>query len=145
MSDWLIGLDCETLDNQLTYVIHYLVVRGSGRKKMRYGRELLKGSTDHLLLSLIGQEPIYGYQLIKEIGKRSDGYFEFKEGTIYTALHRLEKEGLIEGKWERISSGQERRYYYLTKMGDRVLNEKRDEWRGFSAAVNLVTESADTG
>ena len=112
---------------------------------MRYGRELLKGSTDHLLLSLIRQEPTYGYQLIKEIGKRSGGYFEFKEGTLYTALHRLEKDGLIEGKWERIPNGQERRYYYLTQMGSRVLNEKKDEWRGFSAAVNLVTEQANTG
>ena len=126
-------------------IYYYLVVRGSGCKKMRYGRELLKGSTDHLLLSLIEQEPTYGYQLIKEIGKRSGGYFEFKEGTLYTALHRLEKEGLIEGKWERIPNGQERRYYYLTKMGRRVLNEKRDEWRGFSAAVNLVTKPANTG
>jgi PadR family transcriptional regulator len=114
-------------------------------KKMKYGRELLKGSTDHLLLSIIGQEPIYGYQLIKEIGKRSGGYFQFKEGTLYTALHRLEREGLIEGKWKRLSTGQERRYYYLTKLGHSVLDEKRDEWRGFSAAVNLVTERANTG
>ncbi len=98
-----------------------------------------------MLLSLIGQEPIYGYQLIKEIGKRSGGYFQFKEGTLYTALHRLEREGFIEGKWERLSNGQERRYYYLTKTGRRVLDEKRDEWRGFSAAVNLVTERANTG
>jgi DNA-binding PadR family transcriptional regulator len=112
---------------------------------MKYGRELLKGSTEHLILSLIDQEPMYGYQLIKEIGKRSGGYFEFKEGTLYTALHRLEREGLFQGKWERISNGQERRYYYLTKMGRRVLNEKRDEWRGFSAAVNLVTGPANTG
>ena len=112
---------------------------------MKYGRELLKGSTDHLILSLIDKELMYGYQLIKEIGKRSGGYFEFKEGTLYTALHRLEREGLIEGKWERISNGQERRYYYFTKMGRRVLNEKRDEWRGFSAAVNLVTAPANKG
>jgi len=109
---------------------------------MRYGRELLKGNTDHLLLSLIGQEPMYGYRLIKEIGKRSEGYFEFKEGTLYTALHRLERERLIESNWKRISNGQERRYYYLTKKGRRVLNEKRSEWRGFSTAVNLVTEPA---
>jgi PadR family transcriptional regulator PadR len=112
---------------------------------MRYGRELLKGSTEHLLLSLMGQEPMYGYQLIKEIGKRSGGYFEFKEGTLYTALHRLEREGLIESKWECTSSGQERRYYHLTKKGRCVLNEKRDEWLGFAAAVNLVTEPTNMG
>ena len=85
---------------------------------------------------------MYGYQLIKEIGRRSGGYFQFREGTIYPALHRLEKEGLIEGKWKRISSGQERRYYYITELGHQVLNQKRDEWLGFSAAVNLIIEPA---
>lgn len=109
---------------------------------MRYGRELLKGSTDHLLLSLLKQEPMYGYQLIKEIERRSGGYFQFKEGTLYPALHRLEREGLVKGKWERLPSGQERRYYYLTEKGSRVLNEKRNEWLGFSAAVNLVIQPA---
>jgi len=112
---------------------------------MRYGRELLKGSTDHLLLSLIGQEPTYGYKLIKEIERRGGGYFQFKEGTLYPALHRLERDGLIEGKWERLSNGQERRYYYLTELGQRVLSEKRNEWQGFSAAVNLVIEPTGIG
>ncbi|MBM3157053.1 MAG: helix-turn-helix transcriptional regulator, partial [Chloroflexi bacterium] len=79
---------------------------------MKYGREMLKGSTDHLILSLIGQEPMYGYRLIKEIGMRSEGYFQFKESTLYPALHRLERDGLITGRWERLSNGQERRYYY---------------------------------
>jgi DNA-binding PadR family transcriptional regulator len=109
---------------------------------MRYGRELLKGSTDHLILSLIDQEPMYGYQMIKEMGRRSGGYFQFREGTLYPALHRLEREGLVKGNWERLPSGLERRYYHLTKLGYRVLNEKRSEWLGFSAAVNLVIEPA---
>jgi PadR family transcriptional regulator PadR len=109
---------------------------------MRYGRELLKGSTDHLILSLLDQEPMYGYQMIKEIGRRSEGYFQFREGTLYPALHRLEKEGLIKGKWERLPSALERRYYHLTELGYRVLNEKRSEWLGFSAAVNLIIEPA---
>ena len=109
---------------------------------MRNGRELLKGSTEHLILSLIGQEQMYGYKLIKEMKKRSRGYFQFKEGTLYPALHRLEREGLIRGKWERLSTGQERRYYYLTERGQRALNEKRAEWRSFSAAVNLIIEQA---
>ena len=107
---------------------------------MKQGRELLKGSTEHLILSLIGQERMYGYKLIKEMNKRSGGYFQFKEGTLYPALHRLEKEGLIEGKWERLSSGQERRYYYITPPGQRALNRKMAEWRSFSAAVNLIVE-----
>ena len=107
---------------------------------MKYGRELLKGSTEHLILSLIRPEGTYGYQLIKEMNRRSEGYFQFKEGTLYPALKRLEREGLVHGKWERLPSGQERRYYYLTEAGQRALDDKRAEWRSFSAAVNLVVE-----
>ncbi len=88
---------------------------------MRYGRELLKGSTDHLILSLIRQEPMYGYQLIKEMGRGAGGYFQFKESTLYPALLRLKREGLIRGKWENIPNGQELGYYYLTELGHRVL------------------------
>ena len=105
---------------------------------MTYGRELLKGSTDSLILSLIKEKPRYGYQLVKELEKRSQGYFRFKEGTLYPALHRLEKEGLLEGRWGLSSNGQERRYYYITPKGEAILAEKRSEWRGFSAAVNLI-------
>lgn len=129
----------------LSCAIQYLVLRGTGGENMKYGRELLKGSTDHLILSLIGQEPVYGYRLIKEIGMRSEGYFQFKESTLYPALHRLERDGLIKGKWEHLTNGQERRYYYLTEAGRRVLSEKRDEWKGFSAAVNLVIEPVKMG
>ncbi|MCX8125897.1 MAG: PadR family transcriptional regulator, partial [Dehalococcoidia bacterium] len=64
---------------------------------MNYGRELLKGNTDSLLLSVIGDGPMYGYQIIKELERRSNGYFQFREGTLYPALHRLERAGLITG------------------------------------------------
>ena len=107
---------------------------------MRDRRELLKGSTDSLLLCLIRQQPMYGYQLIKELGRRSEGYFEFKEGTLYPALHRLEKEGLLRGKWERLPGGQERRYYHITGKGQHALNAKLAEWQGFAAAMNLVLQ-----
>ena len=105
---------------------------------MRYSRELLKGSTDSLLLSLLKQEPMYGYQLIKEIEKRSRGYFRFKEGTIYPALYRLEEQGLIEGRWKRSSKRQERKYYHITERGERLLEAKMAEWTSFSTAVNSV-------
>ncbi|HJX70272.1 MAG TPA: helix-turn-helix transcriptional regulator, partial [Dehalococcoidia bacterium] len=85
-------------------------------------------------------EPMYGYQIIKELEKRSRGYFRFKEGTLYPALHRLEASGLIRGRWERVPTGQERRYYHLTDKGLHLLEEKLAEWQGFSAAVSLVTQ-----
>jgi PadR family transcriptional regulator PadR len=81
---------------------------------------------------------MYGYQIIRELERRSEGYFKFKEGTLYPALHRLEKAGLIEGKWQTLSSGRQRRYYYITDKGRRVLAEKMSQWREFFAAMNLI-------
>ena len=107
---------------------------------MGYKRELLKGNTDSLLLSLIAEQPMYGYQIIKELEERSKGYFKFKEGTLYPILHRLEKEGLILGKWEQLPSGRQRRYYHMTEKGSHALNKKMTEWQGFSAAVNLIVQ-----
>lgn len=105
---------------------------------MNYGRELLKGSTDSLLLCLLMNQPMYGYQIIKELQKKSQGYFQFKEGTLYPALHRMERAGLIKGRWQKLPGGQERRYYYITERGQMTFNERAATWRGFSDAVNLV-------
>jgi PadR family transcriptional regulator PadR len=107
---------------------------------MEYRRELLKGSTETLLLSLLQKQPMYGYQIIKELDKKSQGYFRFREGTLYPALHRLESEGLILGVWESHSSGKKRRYYSLTEKGLEWLEAKVLEWRGFASAVNMVMQ-----
>jgi len=109
---------------------------------MNYERELLKGSTDSLLLCLINYQPMYGYQIIKELEKRSKGYFQFKEGTLYPALHRLEKAGLLQGRWQRLQSGQERRYYYITQKGQKALAERLAIWQDFSTAVALIMQPA---
>ena len=105
---------------------------------MAQRRELMKGNTDSLLLCLIGQQPMYGYQIIKELERRSQGYFKFKEGTLYPALHRLERAGLIQGKWQMLPSGRQRRYYYITNKGHTVLVAKRSQWLDFLTAMNLI-------
>jgi len=105
---------------------------------MNYGRELLKGNTDSLLLCLISRQPTYGYQIVKELEKRSNGYFQFKEGTLYPALHRLERDNLIEGKWQTLSNGQQRRYYYITAKGQHILATRLATWQDFSTAVSAV-------
>ena len=107
---------------------------------MNYGRELLKGNTDCLLLCLISRQPTYGYQIVKELEQRSNGYFQFKEGTLYPALHRLERERLIEGKWQILPSGQQRRYYYITDKGRQVLATRLAIWQDFSSAVKAVIQ-----
>ncbi len=103
-------------------------------------RELMKASVDSLLLSLIGQQAMYGYQIIKELEKRSQGYFKFKEGTLYPALHRLEKAGLVMGKWQMLPNGRQRRYYYITDRGNQLLVAKRNQWQDFLTAMNLIIQ-----
>ena len=102
--------------------------------------ELMKGSADSLLLYVMEQQSMYGYQIIKELERRSQGYFKFKEGTLYPALHRLERAGLIEGKWQMLPSGRQRRYYYITNKGRRVLVEKMSQWQDFLTAMNLIIQ-----
>jgi PadR family transcriptional regulator PadR len=111
---------------------------------MAQRRELIKGSIDSLLLALIGQQPMYGYKIIKELEQRSQGYFKFKEGTLYPALHRLEKVGLIRGNWQMLPSGQQRKYYYITDKGLLNLAEKKSQWYDFLAAMNLIIQPAKT-
>ena len=103
-----------------------------------YQKELLKGNTETLLLSLVVEEPMYGYQIVKEMERRSGGYFRFKEGTLYPALHRLELAGLLEDQWADQGTGTPRRYYHITVKGQKVLEERLREWRRFTRAVNSV-------
>ncbi len=111
---------------------------------MAQRRDLMKGSTDSLLLYLISQQPMYGYQIIKELERKSQGYFKFKEGTLYPALHRLERAGLILGKWQVLPGGRQRRYYHITSKGRYTLVEKRNQWQDFFAAMDLVLQPKST-
>lgn len=102
--------------------------------------ELIKGNIDSLLLCVIVQQPMYGYQIIKELESRSQGYFKFKEGTLYPALHRLDKAGLIRGEWQTLPNGRQRRYYYITEKGLYTLVAKRGQWLDFLTAMNLIIQ-----
>lgn len=104
--------------------------------------QLLKGSLDILLLGLLERGPLYGYQIVKEVRTRSEGVLDLKEGTLYPALHRLEKAGLIEGYWEARADGADRRYYRLTARGESAAQEQRATWHRFTAAVDGVLRYA---
>jgi len=101
-------------------------------------QDLIKGNIDTLLLSLVSQQPMYGYQVMQELEGRSQGYFKFKEGTLYPALHRLEKTGLLQGQWQILPNGRQRRYYSITDKGRRVLVEQTAQWKDFFAAMDLI-------
>ncbi len=109
---------------------------------MAQRRNLMKGGIDSLLLYLISQQPMYGYQIIKELERRSQGYFKFKEGTLYPALHHLERAGLIQGKWQLLPNGRQRRYYHITDKGHSVLVERTNQWQDFLTAMNLIIQPA---
>jgi len=107
---------------------------------MAQRHELMKGNIDSLLLCLLNQREMYGYQILKELEGRSQGYFKFKEGTLYPVLHRLERAGLILGRWQTIPSGRRRKYYHITDKGLAVVLERRGQWQDFLTAMDLIIQ-----
>ena len=105
---------------------------------MKYIRQLIKGVTEAILLYLISELQMYGYQIIKELEKRTTGYFKLKGGTIYPVLRRLEGKGLVKSRWQQITERQRRRYYEITDKGRQFLADRLAEWRDFSTAVSIL-------
>ena len=105
---------------------------------MKINKELLKGSTTVLILSLLNRKDMYGYEMIKEMEERSKNIFSFKEGTLYPILHSLENENYIEAYWDSSNGNRKRKYYKITPAGKKVLIEKEKEWKLFSSTVNNV-------
>ena len=103
-----------------------------------YLQQLLRGVVEPLLLFLISELPMHGYQIIKELDRRSQGYFKFNGSTIYSALRRLEKEGLVLSSWQQVAQRQSRRCYQLTEKGHQILTEKLAEWQRFYRAASRV-------
>lgn len=96
--------------------------------------EALKGHLDALLLATLESGPRHGYAVKEALREGSNGHFDLPTGTVYPALHRLERAGLIRGTWSAVN-GRQRRSYELTPAGRRALEAKRIDWRLFSAAV----------
>jgi PadR family transcriptional regulator, regulatory protein PadR len=105
---------------------------------MKISKELLKGSTTTLILSLLNSKPMYGYEIIKELEMKSEGIFSFKEGTIYPILHTLEDKGLIISYWEEGNGKRKRKYYNINGKGKEFIKEKKEEWTIFKTAVDEV-------
>lgn len=101
-------------------------------------RELLKGNTPTLVLAVLREGPLHGYGIAREIERRSEQALRCKEGTLYPALHALERDGLIAGEWRREENGRERKVYVLTPAGQAALAERAQLWTRFSSAVERV-------
>jgi DNA-binding PadR family transcriptional regulator len=105
---------------------------------MEFDASLFKGVVEPIVLKLVAERAMYGYEIIKVVNERTQGAFEWKEGTLYPCLHRLESAGWIKGQWRESESGRQRKYYAITRKGLAATKEKTTEWAAFSTAVNAL-------
>lgn len=109
---------------------------------MEFSQDLVRGSIIPIVLSLLSERPMYGYEMVKLVNARSGGKLEWKEGTLYPALHRLESEHLVKAAWQDAPTdeapGRKRKYYSITRAGLAELQRRSGEWHEFSTAVNRV-------
>lgn len=101
----------------------------------------LRGTLPTLILEALEREPNHGYRIAQRIKERSEGLLDFKEGTLYPALHKLENEGHI-ASYEGVEKGRPRRYYRITEAGRAVLAKDRSEWFDLSRAVTRILGEA---
>lgn len=104
---------------------------------MAVDKSLLSGSTTMLLLKLLSEKDMYGYEMIEELKERSQNVFELKAGTLYPLLHGMENKNLLT-VYEKEVGGKVRKYYHITKNGRRILSEKQDDWKDYVQAVTNV-------
>ena len=109
---------------------------------MEYDREFLTGTVGVLILSLLNERDMYGYELLREADQRSESTFHLKEGTLYPALVRLEHNGWIKGAWQKTENNRDAKYYAITVTGRRALEREAARWRRLVSLVDklLLTE-----
>ncbi len=109
---------------------------------MKADTQLVKGTVRLLILRLLDAEPMYGYQMIQHLRDRSEGYFQLGEGALYPLLHEMEGEGFLRAEWCNQEGRPPRRYYHLNAKGKKELARRRENWHGFTKAVDLVLEAS---
>jgi len=102
--------------------------------------QLMRGVVEPLLLFIIADLPVHGYEIARELERRSEGYFDLTASTLYSALRRLEDRGLVQSTWQQVSK-QRRRCYQLTEKGRQILSEEVAQWHQFLGATDRVIDS----
>lgn len=105
---------------------------------VEFDKELVKGSTMPVVLRLLQEREMYGYEMVKLVAERTKGRLGWKEGTLYPCLHRLEAAGLVRSRWSDAPSGKKRKYYRITRKGLAELKRRASEWKEFAGAVNTL-------
>ncbi|MCG3153063.1 MAG: hypothetical protein GEEBNDBF_02371 [bacterium] len=110
---------------------------------MPINKELLKGSTPLLILSVLRDETLHGYEIAKRIKARSIGILESKEGSLYPALHKMETLGYLMAHWQTVN-GRDRKYYTITSKGSEALHSLVTEWSTFKGAIDSTLAAAES-
>ena len=105
---------------------------------MELDKGLVSGSMALLVMKLLEDSDMYGYQMIEELRNRSDDTFHLKAGSLYPLLHSLEEKGYVSAYERDATAGKPRRYYHLTNQGRGALHEKEQSWNAYARAVNRV-------
>jgi len=101
-------------------------------------KKMMAMSTSMLILKLLEEEDMYGYEMIRRLEARSNQVFSLKEGTLYPILHTLEEQGAVESYEKCAETGRMRKYYRITKKGGKLLREKQEEWKVYEKAIHDV-------
>jgi PadR family transcriptional regulator PadR len=102
--------------------------------------QMRKGTTTVAILKLLvdAREPLHGYEIIRRLDARGEGYFRFKEGLVYPRLHRMERDGLLEGRWVGRPGTRRRKMYAVTEKGRRQLELEMERWQTFSRQMDQL-------
>mgnify|MGYP000291880743 CR=1 FL=1 len=103
-----------------------------------FEKDLLRSIAVPVVLRLINQKAMYGYEIIKDVNEKTNGQFQWKEGTLYPCLHRMEGEGLITSEWRQKEGERKRKYYLITRKGKAELKSRLTEWSSFSETVSTL-------
>lgn len=104
----------------------------------KISKGLMAGSTALMVLHLITERDMYGYEIVRELEQRSNSVFTLKEGTLYPVLHSLENNSFVQSYIQTAENGKPRKYYRVTLKGYKALADKKAEWNIFSKSVNRV-------
>jgi transcriptional regulator len=105
--------------------------------------DLLQGTLDVLILKVVALGPIHGYAIAQRLQQMSGEVLNVQQGSLYPALHRLERRRWLKGEWAASDTGRDVRFYSLTKLGRRQLDAQREHWDRLSAAITGVLRTAE--
>ena len=104
--------------------------------------ELIKGTLSLIILSLLSRRAMYGYEIVATVKEETDGALDWKAGSLYPCLHKLEKDGMIRGEWEGEPDTRQRKYYHITKAGRSAFDEKQESWSQLTRAITQIMEKS---